>query len=595
MFPRKRIRGRRHPAVAAIAMGAAAAMVLSACGSNGEDEGPGAGFEDCDEFPAECNSGPRQEGGEITWAMDASWGGYTEIHADGRSVYQQQAITPMYPRIGEFDPDGDFVLNDGVFAAEPELVAEDPLEVAYELNPEATWGDGTSISYDDFLYNWYAWSGDEEKCNEDCAPSSASWGPNVEDITEEDDGRIHVTYVDGYQNPEWMYQVVLSHPAHIAEEEGFDWQNDPDEMGESMLHFLTTAPTWSAGPYILDSFEDQDYLTYVPNPEWTGSEQPTLDSITLQVIEDVEAILTELRQGTVHGAATARYEPDIVDQLDTIEDVRYNIAPGPSFEFLMLNTQNPQLQDIELRRAILTAFDVPDINERTHGLVLDDVPAKMNYLFDEDSEYYTDVIGPTGFGTGDTEAARDILEDAGYTWDDSDNLLDSDGEQVTMEHRVMQGPSFLQTVGEMMQHYMDGLGIDVTLNSFPNSDLVSVHAAGEFDSSSLGWSSPPTFATQPSQLWRTGSGSNFGQMSVDEVDDLIDEIERTNDLDEAADYANRAMELVAEDAYMLPLNESPSLVVVSEDLINIRENWASSQRSMYNIAEWGLWDEEADE
>lgn len=585
---------RKKKASVVIGLAAAFAVGLSACASDdGSTEFEGAGFDECEDEPTECNSGPRRDGGDVTWALDAAWGGWSEVHVDGRSTYQMQVMKPMYPLVGEFDQRGDFEFNDGIFAEDPELVHEFPVEVAYNIRDDATWGDGTPITIEDFLYNWYAWSGDPEKCNEKCAPASGAWGPHVEDIYDGGDGRIVVTYEEGFQDPEWQHAPVLSHPAHVAEREGFDWKNNPNDMGESMEYFLTNPPTWSAGPYIIDDVEDREHVTYVPNPEWAGESEPTLDSVTIEVIEDVEAMMTELRQGTIHGATPARYEPEIVDQLMEEDNIRYDIAPGPSWEMLMLNLQQPHLEDLELRRAIFTAFDVDDVNSRTHGLVTEDVPQKLNYLFEEGTEHFVDHIGPLGFGEGNAEAAQKILQDAGYEWDSDDNLLDEHGQPIQIEHRLMSGPSVLEVQAEMLQSYMSTIGIDVTINTFSNEELNSILMSGEWDSINVGWSTPPSFATEPAQLWASGSGQNFGGLTDDAIDESINLVQSSNDVTTASVFANDAMELVAEQAYQLPLNDGPTLIMVSDELVNVRDNWASTQRGLYNVAEWGLVDPDA--
>jgi peptide/nickel transport system substrate-binding protein len=39
---------------------------------------------------------------------------------------------------------------------------------------------------------------------------------------------------------------------------------------------------------------------------------------------------------------------------------------------------------------------------------------------------------------------------------------------------------------------------------------------------------------------------------------------------------------------VLPTVDTPVAIMVSEDLVNVRDNWASQQRALYNVAEWGL-------
>jgi peptide/nickel transport system substrate-binding protein len=104
----------------------------------------------------------------------------------------------------------------------------------------------------------------------------------------------------------------------------------------------------------------------------------------------------------------------------------------------------------------------------------------------------------------------------------------------------------------------------------------------------FGWSSEPVFVAAASQYWETGSGSNFGALSDPDLDALIAEINGTLDIDEAAVRANAAVQQVVQDAYSLPIVDTPVAVMVSDRLVNVRDNWASQQRAAYNIAEWGV-------
>ncbi|QSB05768.1 ABC transporter family substrate-binding protein [Natronoglycomyces albus] len=578
---------------------AASAMALSACVVGGTDgQYRGAGFEECIEHPLECNSGPRIDGGDIVWAMDAQWSGWSEAHADSRSTYQRQAMGGIYPTSGIFNQVGEWEFNDGVFADRAELIGEDPMRVRYELNPDATWGDGVNINVDDFIFNWYARAGDSSLCDEGCNSPAPAFFSSIDSIEADGDHGVVITLVDGFIDPEWEFQEVLSHPAHQAEEHGFtDWKSDPEHMGEAMQHFLTTVPEWTAGPYRITDAVEGDFVMMEPNPEWAGSAEVTLDSVTFQVIDDFDSLITELRQGSVHGATPANFDPDAIVQLESMDEVRYALGDGPSWEHIDLNVQNEFLQDLALRQAIFTAINVDTLIERTHGLVMDvdDVKKRTNHTFSVDSEYHVDHISETGQGSGDYEAAREILAEAGYTWDHNDRLLTEEGELVEVTFSVMNGNANRQAVGEFSQHDLAQIGLGVSLVGYPSGDLADVLAEGNYDMIVYGWSATPAFTNYPIQHWHSTSGSNWGGLNNDDLDELLGTIKQTTDMDEAAARVNASVEAVVAEAYVLPLFDTPSLIMAHESLINVRDNWASSQRGMSNIAQWGILDTEADQ
>ena len=577
---------RKKKTALTVASVASAALIVSAC-ANGDSDSVGVGFEDCDENPTTCNEGEAVDGDEIVWALDSGWASWSEVHTDYGQA-SGDVLEAVYPEAGYFDQDAEWHYNEHIYSAEPELVNEDPMQVEYYLNPEGTWGDGTRISVDDFIYNWYAWSGNEDYCNELCSPRSAGYGPHVDDIEETEEDVITITYRDGYQNPEWMFATVLTNPAHLAEEYGFeDWQDDPEVMGESLENFVTTTPEYSAGPYKIVDAEMNDYVSLEINEEYDGAVQPTISNIRLEFIESTASIITELRQGTIHGASPGRFDPDDLDALEGEQGIRYDVADGPGWAHLDLNMENQFLQDFDLRHAIFVAYNLEEILDRTTRMQQEDSERVQNFFFVNDDDMGDDIFADSDQGSGDMEAARSILEDADYEWDDNETLLTPEGDEVELEYRLPTEGDNSQVQAELFQSWMGELGINVELNSFGDGELNDVLADGTYDVINFQWLTTPTFATSPQQLFGTGSGSNFGGYSNDEFDDLADQVLGTVDMDEAAQHANDAARVLAEDAYVLPMSAVPAIIMIDENLVNVRDNWASQQRALYNMAEWG--------
>jgi peptide/nickel transport system substrate-binding protein len=88
-------------------------------------------------------------------------------------------------------------------------------------------------------------------------------------------------------------------------------------------------------------------------------------------------------------------------------------------------------------------------------------------------------------------------------------------------------------------------------------------------------------------LWRTGQDSNYGQWSNAEADALLDEVARTLDQNKVRELLNKSAEIMAREAYVLPLFQKPAFLAVYNTYINIRNN-ATASGQTYNIHEWGL-------
>lgn len=575
----------RRPTLPLLA--AAALLVLASCaGSEDGSSGTGRGLADCAANVNTCNSGDRADGGEIVWAISNGWEEWNNTTSSGNSVYLNQVLHGVFPLTGRFEPDGNWKWSRDLLVAEPTLVSEEPQAWQYKLRPEAVWDDGTPIGVDDFTWYWYALSGDESLCSE-CSPAATTYGGQIASIAESEKGTITITLKAGEKNPEWRSAAALSYPAHVAAAAGFDWRNDPAAMGGSMEYFAENVPTWSGGPYRIDTAVVGEQVVKVPNEKWYGEVKPTLDKLIVKVVSDPRSLLPGIENGELQGSSPAALDADVAEQAGSVQGLYSDLATGPSWEHVDINVHNKWLADIQLRTAILTAINVDDINARTYGQVTDQVERRLNHMFKATSPYFTDQITASGQGSGDVEKATSILRAASYQL--VDGKLTKDGEPVgPLRLRSLDGHPMRQISVELIQSYLAELGIEITLDPIAADKLGSALAERDFDIVLFGWSTTPEFSTAPNQFWGSASASNFGGNANEAVDDLIATVRQTVDPAEAAARVNEVIAKVVGDAYILPLVTTPSMVLVSDKYVNVRDTSASPLRSLYNHEEWGL-------
>jgi peptide/nickel transport system substrate-binding protein len=578
------------------AFSAAAMLVLAACG--GDDDGDGdadvealPGLDACADQPNDCNAGERGEGGEVTFLVNQGHDGvYNHLRPEGGSVYLIQMMAGLGiddNNPGYFTPDGEWTWDMDLLAAEPELVSEDPLTVTYQIREEAVWSDGEPIDYDDVLWNWYARSGSPDHCD-GCEPRATSFYDEMASIEASEDGKtITVTYNDGFAHPEWYAVTLFSYPAHIAEAEVGDWQNDPAAMGESSLYFLNNAPPVSAGPYVVESWTADETQVLVPNENWFGATQPTLETIVKQIISDQPSWVPAMANGEINGGAPASFTADLAQQIAEIPGVYTGLgSAGAVWEHVDVNMDS--LDDVALRKAIFTTLDTEDALSRIFGDLEELPPLRTNFMFSETSQFHEDLM-TEGYGSGDVEAARAILEEAGYTGAESGGTLtDPDGEAVKdIRFAFLAGNENRNTYTQLAQSYLAEIGITVTPEAIPGDRLGTVLGEQDFDLVIFGWSGSPLFVNSSHQFYHSESGSNFGKLSNAELDQLVTDLRNQLELEDSATMANDAGRIVMDEAYSLPLWDTLNFTFVSDQYVNIRDNHNSSLRSFYNTQEWG--------
>jgi peptide/nickel transport system substrate-binding protein len=481
-----------------------------------------------------------------------------------------------------------------VLAAEPQIISEDPLTTRWQIRDEAVWDDGTPISAEDMIITWKMSTSEQEGYCTGCTPRATGDWDVIENVEGSDNGKtVTVTYKDGIADPEWFAFGSADNiiggfaPAHVAEQNGFD-PDTPEGLGEYFAFLHENPPEFSGGPYLIEEFDLENQVVKVPNPNWYGEVKPTLDRVVIRFLSDAGTWVPALNNGELNGASPAGWEEDVVRQVLEMENVKVSISSGPSWEHLDVNMDNEWLGgDVELRRAIFTVIDQSDLADRIYGSLFPDYTVRRNHVFRSDSEYFVDQLEGTGQGSGDVEAARAILEAAGYQgMDGGAGALTKDGEEVGPFRLRATTAAARVTAQQLIQGYLAEIGIQANIE--PTDDLGGTLVSQDYDLMEFGWSGSPLFFGTMGQFWDSPSASNFGKYSNSEVDRLVDLEEQSATLDESAAIHNQAMELVVDDAYVLPLWDSPVYVFVTDNYVHVRDNTNSSLRALYEHHAWGV-------
>jgi peptide/nickel transport system substrate-binding protein len=454
--------------------------------------------------------------------------------------------------------------------------------MVYNLRPEAVWNDGTPISADDFIWTWYHNAGDESLCV-GCNPASTTGWEDVASVEGSNDGKtVTITLADGRLSPEWFAIFGPTFPAHVP---GIDWST-PEGMGQTSEYFLTTVPTWSGGPLLVESWTPDERVIMVPNPTWYGETSSTLDTLVKEVVSDQGSWLPALENGELNGGSPASFTPDLVEQFERAANTYTALgSAGAVWEHVDVNMD--VITDVALRRAIFTAIDRLDARSRIFGLL--EPPLRNNHIFSQLSPYYQDLMSDRGYGSGDIEAARSILAEAGYTGFDSGNLIAPDGSEVPdVRFAFLASNTNRATFVELAQSYLADIGVTVVPSPTPPADLGTVLTTQDYDLVIFGWSGSPLFTSAPGQFWQSESGSNFGKLNNPELDAILEQVPNQTDIAVSADLTNQAVTIVMDEAYVMPLWDTLNFMFVSDELVNIRDNYNSSLRALYNVNEWGI-------
>jgi peptide/nickel transport system substrate-binding protein len=584
---------RRSRSASLAAIAAVAALVLAACGGGGGGDGDGDAseggvFQDCKANPNTCNAVPAaelQQGGQLTFAIEKNIPNWNLNSSEGNVFETGMAVKSILPYTYYTAPDLTPQINPDLLES-AELTSTNPQTVVYRIKQEAVWNDGTPITAEDFVFGW------KTQNNRDCpaaqCPNAGNGGyDKVQSVVGSDNGKtVTVTFAAPYADWQSLWgSAAPLYPAHIAAQQGD--LNTPEGLGAAFAWFGTNVPTYAGGPFQISNWEDNVALTLTPNPQWYGAVKPRLESVIMRVITDATQEPIALQNNEVQ-VIYPQPQVDLVQQVENIPGVSQFQGLGLTWEHFDLNLQFEALKDEALRDAMFVATNRQDIIDKTVGQFNDEVGPMNSHMFVQNQQGYEEVL-PAEQGSGDVEAARKILTDAGYTGAQEGQQLTTPSGQVvpSMRVRYTTGNAIRQSTSELFASYMRQLGL--TIEVVPTDDLGGTLDSGDYEIMLYAWVQTPFPFGGAEQLWLSTSGSNFGGYNNPEVDRLINEAGTVGVTDVAAghDLLNQADRIMSEDSYVLPLYQKPTFIALQNEVANVRNN-SSLDGPTYNIQEWGL-------
>jgi peptide/nickel transport system substrate-binding protein len=315
------------------------------------------------------------------------------------------------------------------------------------------------------------------------------------------------------------------------------------------------------GPFVFSEWVKQDHVTLTRNDDWTSApagathEGPAyLDTIEWRFIPDPATRFAALQSGEV----------DVIDEMqpDNVVaatadgsglDVLTGALPGASIR-LELNSGYAPFDDESVRKAFIAAADVN--------------PGIQSLFFGTVERSYSVLSSSTPFGASfeddyaiDADKANQLLDEAGWTSRDSEGYRTKDGERLTVDFPVSTNQSIPAEVSlfEQIQATTKAVGFDVELHPMDLSSWYAALGSWDFDLTSAIYTknSPDVlrilYDSENIIPAPSGYHPNNAHVSIPELDDAVTAAGQTTDPDERAALYEKAQQLLADGAYVLPL------------------------------------------
>jgi peptide/nickel transport system substrate-binding protein len=489
----------------AIASAAAAvALVLSACAPSAPQE----------------SSSPAADGNDtLTVATTTDVVNYNPVIGNSRS--DNWVTNLMYPHLMSMAADG---------TKTPELATKwgyvDDTTGFYELRDDLTWSDGEKVTADDV-----AWTMNEVKQDK---PSGTFYGQLG-------------NFVSAKAVSPTRVEITLAKPdSSIVEEIGF-WGNIVPkhvfEKGGSLATFANDGKDgagWvGAGPFTLSKVQvGQSYeLDRVDNYPIVDGGKPIPAKVVYRVFPDINTEILALQSGEVDAIANA-LPPAQVEKLKGTAGIKVEEAGGLGYAHMTYNMQNPDLAKLEVRQALAQSVDYEAIRK----VVLQDqaVSTGSSPLMPVLSDYYDKSLTEYKF---DPDAARKLMEKAGYTADASGNF------PVSFRLIYSLQDSVTSQWAQLVKDSAAKAGITIVLQGTERNTYLAQTNKGDFDIYAGNFAIMDDPVTNFTLAYLPGGAINYTYVDDPKLNDLIAQGAQTSDTKDKVKIMQEAAKIVHDNVY----------------------------------------------
>jgi ABC-type transport system substrate-binding protein len=430
--------------------------------------------------------------------------------------------------------------------------------LVYHLDPAARWSDGSRVTADDLIWTAGVFTGS---------------------VASPDSPYAHISALDAL-DPSTL-RLALDGPIG-------SWQDlfarvIPAGLSGDVAEWPTT------GAYRMTEWVGGDRIVVERSGDWWSGVEPisgaaigTVRKITFVFIDDPEEMVDALAAGDVDVIATRATE-DLVARVDGLDDVTYEVAPGPFWEHIDFNHEDEMLGQHWVRQVIDLAIDRQEILDETVRLIQPGAPSLDNTMWMTGTEGYE----PHYVDRHSPDAAEQMLIAHGCELD-RDVYVCGETPMSFLWTTTNDDPA-RRAIFDLVRDDLDTVGIEL-LGDFrdPSAFVTRDHLFGgpeEWQMIDFSWRAAPDPASSAATYLCGDSDLNVNRYCSDDVEALVRSAATMADPALRAAAYNEADRLYLADLALIPLYQKPDLMAWSSDISGPSPNWALTS-NLWNVAAW---------
>lgn len=431
-------------------------------------------------------------------------------------------ISFVYDPLVNVDPDFNVV----PWLAEKWEISKDGKTYTFHLRHDAKWTDGVPITSEDQKFEY------DLTTNPAANASYRADYDVVESVSTPD--KWTVVYKLKEPNAPFLAGVIgaLPHvplPAHI-------YQKIPPSQ---LQHMDFSKNLVTSGAYALKEWKHDDHMLLVSNKRWWGG-RAYIDNIYIKEFQNETAVRIALQNSEVDTS----FGLGTPDWLQIRDDPRFIHIHNPNdyLDWWVPNMKNPILADLNVRKAIMYAYDRKTEAEKLFHH--EDVPAfspipwAQKWAFDAATENAYPY---------DPEKAKQILDADGWKLG-PDGYRHKNGQLLYFVTGLISGNVVAVKGFELFQANLKAVGIKTDAKQLEFSVFFQEEERGHFDLDGGGiggGADPDPFIILHSQAVPP-KGLNYGHFSDPAIDKIIDQARQETDRVKRAELYKQLQRLVIE-------------------------------------------------
>jgi peptide/nickel transport system substrate-binding protein len=350
----------------------------------------------------------------------------------------------------------------------------------------------------------------------------------------------------------------------------------PDKLAEHALNRLPIGD----GPFKVARHEPGDQLVLEPNERFSGPPEmkPGLSRVVYKFLPSYDTRLMELKSGGIDLMENVLVR-DADDLAKNHPEIKLHRRPWRAMDYLVWNQKEPKFADKAIRTALAQAVDAEEMIRTLHTSESGEVYARRTV--GPLTPALCNVQNDTPAIAYDPAAARATLDAAGWIDTNGDGVREQKGEPFTFRLIINAGNVRRKRAAEMIQGYLKEVGVNVEIQQVASDQLFARLRSHDFEAAVSGWSA--SLFVDPSEVWHSKGGMNFGGYASPAADALIEKGLATADPGEAAQIWKEFQSVVYEDQPYMFLWWMDEIVALNGRFENANINILSVT---YHLEDW---------